>query len=140
MKASARKLDWATVPEEIRPFVSKGQTFTTPEKGYEVHAVSVFEKVTFFLVIDDLDTPVFLPSWAFSLTSKDVPEDWICNTDLGGEVDLVIGPEFIARDLEAYIAMIDQETKPLNLFWRRASSTSSTAADATWAKDECRQE
>lgn len=121
MKAVAKKLDWNDVPEDVRPFVSQNQTFITAECEYVVYAISVYKKVSFFLVVDDLEAPVFLPSWAFSLTSKEVRSDWICNIDLGGDVELVIGPDFIARDLAAYVGMIDQETAALDRFWRYRS-------------------
>lgn len=124
MKVHAKELDWKDVPQEVRPFISQAQTFITPGREYVVHAVSVYKKLTFFLVVDDLETPAFLPSWAFAVTSKEIPTDWICSADLGSEVDLVLGPKFIAGDLEAYVGMIDQETELLDLFWRYCSTGS----------------
>ncbi len=122
MRAVANQLDWADVPDDVRSFVSQRQTFVTPERQYVVHAVSVYKKVTFFLIVDDLDTPVFLPAWVFSLTSREIPSDWICNAHLGDEVELVIGPDFIARDLTAYVSLVDQEPETLDHFWRYRST------------------
>jgi hypothetical protein len=117
MKALAEELDWSDLPLDVRPFLSEKQTFVTVEREYEVYAISIYKKVPFLLVVDDLGTPVFLPSLAFSLISNELRNNWMCNMHLGGEVDLVIGPDFIARDLGAYVAMIDQETEALQQFW-----------------------
>ncbi|MEZ4398407.1 MAG: hypothetical protein R3B06_00205 [Kofleriaceae bacterium] len=121
MKVQAKELDWNNLPENVRPFVSKSQTFISARKEYEVYAVSLYRKVLFCLVVDDLGAPEFLPCVLFVVMSKTVPHDWICSAQLDEDVDLVLGPEFIARDLLAYSAMIDHETQALDLFWDRVT-------------------
>jgi hypothetical protein len=73
-----------------------------------VCGISVYKKVLFFLIVDDLKIPVFLPRWLFQVEEKSIPADWICSAALGADVDLVAGPEFVARDLEAYVSVVDQ--------------------------------
>ena len=108
MKAIART--WREPPEDLRRWVEpRTQLFVTTGSEYEVFAVSVYEGTAFFLVIDDLDTPVFLAAWLFEVSDPVVPASWICNVNLGNEVTLVAGPEFIAKDLKAYNRMVDQE-------------------------------
>lgn len=131
MKAVAKKLDWNQLPDEVQPFVSRTQTFITPGAHYVVHGVSVYKRLPFFLVVDDTEAPVFLPSWIFSLTSTELPKDWICNVGLGDDVDVVLGPEFIARNIDAYVGMIDQETDLVDQFWNRC------AADRLVDETEC---
>lgn len=117
MKVKGLNIDWDKVPSEVEPFISPNQTFITSGKEYSVYALSIYSKVVFILVIDDLDTPVFLPTWIFETISTYIPENWICNLKLSDDVEMVLGPEFLAKDLEAYSRMIDQETEQLDQFW-----------------------
>ena len=119
MIVRALTIDWNSLAEEIQPFVSESQTHLTAETEYVVHALSVYKKVVFVLVIDDIETPVFLPALLFETICKDVPVDWQCNSMLGSDVDLVIGPEFLSRDLDAYVGMIDQDADLVASFWGR---------------------
>ena len=59
------------------------------------------------LVVDGSGAPAFLPEWLFGVVDAKVSGDWICNVSLGDELDLVLGPPFIARDLSAYNGLID---------------------------------
>lgn len=117
MKVRGLNIDWDKVPPEVEPFISPGQTFITSGKEYSVYALSIFSKVVFILVIDDLDTPVFVPNWIFETISTCIPKKWICNLKLSDDVEMVLGPEFLAKDLGAYNSMIDQETDQLEQFW-----------------------
>jgi hypothetical protein len=126
MKAIAKTLDWDDIPVDVQSFISEKQTFLTPEQEYIIYAVSVYKSVPFFLVVDDLEMPVFLPTFIFSVIANEPWSGWICNVNLGAEVELVLGPDFIARDLGAYVAMIDQETPALDSFWRYRSEVQRT--------------
>jgi hypothetical protein len=121
MQATANEVDWARVSDPIRPFTSRTQTFVTPGRSYAVHAISLYEGVVFFLIVDDMDTPTFVPARLFTLDPSGMPPDWVCNASLPGGVDLVLGPDFIARDIDAYTSMIDQETDQIARFWRHVS-------------------
>ncbi len=117
MQVKALNIDWKNVPPEVKPFISHTQTFITPGKEYPAYALSIYVKVVFLLIIDDLETPVFLPSWLFEIVSPDIPKDWICNLRVDDDVDMVIGTEFIAKDLEAYNSLADQEPEQLDRVW-----------------------
>lgn len=117
MQVKARNIDWEKVPIEVKPFISSTQTFITSGKEYSAFALSCYMKVIFLLIIDDLDTPAFLPSWLFEIISSDIPKDWICSLRVDDDIDMVIGPEFIAKDLEAYNSLVDQEPEQLDRIW-----------------------
>jgi hypothetical protein len=103
-------------------FVSSQQMFLLPDNDYVVHAVSVFDKVVFVQIVDDKDTPVFLPRALFELVSADIPNDWICNIFSDGPLQLVLGPVYVAKDVDSYNAMIDQEFGQVEKLWRRVES------------------
>ncbi len=119
MRVRAVDIDWNYLAADIEPFVSKSQTFITTGVEYEVHALSVYRRVVFVLIVDDTKNPAFIPSLLFETLSTDIPADWMCNLIGESGVDLVIGPGFVAQDLEAYSSMIDQETNPITRFWQR---------------------
>ncbi len=109
MRVQAVRFDWSNVPCGIAPFVSESQLFITAGQEYDVHAVSIYQQVVFFLVMDDTNNPTFIPSEIFNIVKGDLPVDWKCNFFPKSGVDLVLGPEFIAHDIEAYSAMVDME-------------------------------
>lgn len=120
MKALAKTVDWTQLPAQIRPFVSRSQTFITPGRTYEVHAISCYQKVIFVLVHDDYEMPAFIPRDLFEIISKVVPSDWICNIFTDHGVDFVLGPEFIAKDIDSYNAVVDQEREQVARVWSYA--------------------
>jgi hypothetical protein len=103
----ARNIEWQELPEAVSFFVSQEQVFVTPSVQYSAHAVSVYKNVAFVLIVDDAGEFSFVPSVLFDVFDKEVPKHWVCNLCLGEGVDLVLGPEFIARDLESYNDMVD---------------------------------
>lgn len=109
MRVRAIDVEWSKLEPAVMRFVSKSQTLLTPGTEYDVHAVSVYKGVVFVLVVDDLKTPVFYPSALFETACTETPRDWKCNLIRKDGVDLVLGPDFVARDLNAYNSMVDQE-------------------------------
>lgn len=116
MRVRFRGLAPDTYPSNEAFFVSPTQTFLSSDKDYEVHAVSVYDGVTFLQVVDDLETPIFLPRALFDVVDVRVPEDWICNVMPSGPVQLVLGPPFVATSLDSYQAMIDQRKAQVEEF------------------------
>lgn len=86
--------------------------------SYSVHAVSVYEGVVFFQIVDDKEFVMWLPAWLFALTEWDVPSDWICNV-FAGDPELVMGPDFVASSLAAYSSMVDLLPESEEMFWKR---------------------
>lgn len=74
-----------------------------------VHAASVYAGVTFLLLVDDIGSVAFQPSWTFETVDPAIDAHWIASTNLGGGVDLGLGPAFVARDLTAYSRVVDCE-------------------------------
>src|SRR5258708_1620663 len=79
MRGSFRGIARETYSPREASFVSPSQTFLSSTKHYEVYAVSVYDTVVFVQVLDDLDTPVFLPRVLFNVVESTIPDDWICN-------------------------------------------------------------
>jgi hypothetical protein len=90
----------------------------TPAREYEVYAVSVYDGVVFVLVIDDLNSPLFTPRSLFETVDAAVPARWICNVFAAGPVPMILGPEFIARDLASYDRFIDCDGEQMTAFWK----------------------
>ena len=124
MRVRFRNLPLETVSSNEASYVSPQQTFLLPAKDYEVHAISVYNGIAFLQVVDEKETPVFLPRVLFDVIEAGVPRDWICNTFPTGSVQLVLGPRFVAETLEAYEGMIDQKEAQVYEFWKRLESIS----------------
>lgn len=110
-----------SVSEHESKYVSPSQLCLSSAVEYEVHAVSVYDGISFVLVIDDDATPTFLPRALFETTSSLIPHDWICNLFPIDPVQLVMGPSFIASSLTSYNAMVDQEWSQVQSLWQRVS-------------------
>jgi hypothetical protein len=122
MRVHFRNPKQGTYSQDEAFYVSPSQIFLSTVKDYEVHAVSVYDKIAFVQIVDDNDTPIFLPRVLFDVIDPCVPDDWICNVFPDGPVQLVVGPPFVAKDLISYNAMIDQEGAQVERFWRRIES------------------
>lgn len=99
----------------------RSKLYITVGEIYDIHAVSVFSENVAFLIIDDTKGPKWLPGWLFETIDTQMPPDWICNT-FAGEVQLVLGPPFVAYDLRAYEAMVQLEPEQVTAFWQRIDS------------------
>ena len=107
---------------KTREYWSPTQTSVRPGTEYEVHGASVHDGVVFFLVVDDLDTPVFLPADLFTVTDSRVPPSWITSVFPDGPTLLAIGPAFLAGSLEEYNGMVDQRAPQVRAFWNYVES------------------
>lgn len=122
MRVRFRAPELATLPRDEAIYVSPQQLFLSLDKTYVVHAVSVYDHIVFVQIVDDLDTPVFKPRVLFEMVESGVPRDWICNVFADGPVQMILGPSYVAKDLDSYNAMIDQRIAQVEQFWRRVDS------------------
>ena len=118
MRVAARKVNWSECPADIAPYTRESQTFLTVGREYEVHAVVVFKSSISLQVVDDLRYPAWEAAWLFNLLDKSVPDDWTCSV-FEDEPILVLGPEFIAKDVVSYVAMVELEAQQVSRFWER---------------------
>ena len=118
MRVAARKVNWSECPADIAPYTRESQTFLTVGREYEVHAVVVFKSSISLQVVDDLRYPAWEAAWLFNLLDKCVPDDWTCSV-FEDEPILVLGPEFIAKDVVSYVAMVELEAQQVSRFWER---------------------
>jgi len=105
---------------EQQELASAGQVFVTAGSRYEVFAVSVFEGQVAFQVVDDIEYPAWLPAVLFDLEDATLPSDWICNA-FRQEPILVLGPRFVAKNLDAYGKMVELEAESVAQFWERVN-------------------
>jgi hypothetical protein len=129
MRVRFKRPDPTTVPRNEEFYVAPQQLFFTEGQTYVVHAVSVYDGVAFVQVVDDLQTPLFRPRTLFETHDPTIPSDWILNVFQHGPIQLVMGPPFVARDLESYNAMIDQREPQMTQFWKSVDSDKSSSDD-----------
>lgn len=82
--------------------------------------------MTFFQIVDDFNYPSWEPAWLFQVVEHEVQTDWKCNVFSSG--NLVIGPEFIARDEQAYTDMVELAAEQVDRFWSRIDSLKAAGA------------
>jgi hypothetical protein len=114
-------------PPMVARFATPGQVFITEGERYQVFAVAVFEGHGMLQVVDDLRYPAWLPAWLFDVDDPSLPRDWICNA-FREEPVLLLGPDFVAKDHEAYASMVELETGQVERFWKRFRSLEATDA------------
>jgi hypothetical protein len=123
MRVAALRRDPLDAPPSVAPYAVPGQVFLTPGREYAVHAIAVYQGLVLFQLTDDTwqesRLPAWYPSWLFSLTDAAVAEDWVVGV-FEAEPALVIGPEFVASDLESYEQMVQLHRSALERFRTRA--------------------
>lgn len=120
MRVIARLTDENNLPR--RPngsfVVPPGQIFLTVGKEYDVHSMGVFKGKLNFHVLDDSSWPSWYPALLFDVTDTTMPPDWICNTFRDASV-LVLGPEFVVKDIPSFDAMAENDIDARRLFLER---------------------
>ena len=86
---------------------------------YDVKAISIFHKVIYFQIVDDTNGITWLPSFLFVVSDGRLAPDWCCNLLDPGH--LVIGPDFICNNAEAYRRMVELEPDQVAMFYERLS-------------------
>jgi len=99
-------------------FSPKTELHIKKDVEYEVYAMSLFEKNIYLQIINDAHIPEWIPNIFFNIINNEIPSDWICNFFLD-DPKMVIGPNFIAKDIKSYNAMVEQEPNEATLFWQR---------------------
>lgn len=107
-------------PSQIRTlgYSKESQAEITEGKEYEVFAISCWRTVVFLQIINDVGYPSWLPAWLFEVREMLLPSDWICNL-FGGELTMIIGPVFVARDETSYNKMVELDAMSVDMFWQR---------------------
>ena len=74
----------------------------------QVFAMSIFSGVVFVLLKDQYGIFTWLPSWLFEVIESDMPDYWVTNF-FDDDPSCLIGPEFMASDLDAYSRLVEQD-------------------------------
>ncbi len=78
----------------------------------------MFEGVSLFQVVSDASIPAWYPAALFEVTDATVSPDWVCGV-FASEPKLVLGPAFVANDVESYVGMVELDADQVSRFWRR---------------------
>ena len=122
MRVRARVTDRDAAPAPVRAYLSAAPQLTAGAQ-YEVHAAAVFEGLFLLQIVDDSQYPSWKPAWLFEVTDRSIPRDWICSL-FSDEPSMVIGPDFLARSLDSYNAMVELDPDQVANFWQRVARTS----------------
>ncbi len=126
MRAKAIRNKFEGCPEAIGAFGSpQSSTHITIGKEYEVYALSVFEGVVFLQIITDVNISGWKPSWFFEISEATTPNDWVCCLP-GGNLQMVLGPAFVAADESSYNRMVELDSESVAAFWQRVDAKAQT--------------
>ena len=92
---------------------------------YEVFALSMFQGVVFLQVVVDANHINWLPSWFFEISEPTTPNDWVCCLP-GGNLQMVLGPAFVASDALSYNRMVELDSESVAAFWQRVDALGHT--------------
>ena len=127
MRVRAIRNKYVDCPAAIAAFGSpQSDTNITVGKEYEVHALSVFKGVVFLQIVCDVNIPIWKPAWFFEVCDATVPSDWICSLP-GGDLQMVLGPDFVAVDESSYNRMVELDSESVTAFWRRVDANAQTS-------------
>lgn len=124
MRVKATRNKFVGCPAAVAAFGSpQSETYLTIGKEYEVHAISVFQGVIGLLIVGDVNIPLWRPSWFFEVCDGTIPNDWICSLP-GEDLQMVLGPAFIATDEASHNRMVEREPESVAAFWQRVDAQS----------------
>jgi len=119
MRARATRNKYQDCPAAIAAFGSpESKTHISIGREYEVYALSVFQGVVCLQIINDADIISWKPAWFFEVSDATVPGDWICSLP-DDNVQMVLGPPFVAADKDSYIRMVELDSDSVATFWER---------------------
>jgi hypothetical protein len=122
MRARATTNKFVGCPAAVSAFGSpQSDTNITLGKEYEVHALSVFQGVVCLQIVNDVNIISWLPSWFFEISEPTMPKDWVCCLP-GENLQVVLGPEFVASDESSYNRMVELDSELVTAFWRRVDA------------------
>ena len=130
MRVRARYVEPSQFPPALAKELPPGQVFLTAGAEYEVFALAVFEGRLSLQVVEAVDGHDFIfwrQAWLFDVVDSSLPADWICNF-FREEPSLILGPPFVARDIDSYASMVQLESDAVNQFWARVGPRSPGAA------------
>ena len=98
--------------------IPEDQVELTIGREYRVHALSVWRSRLYLLVVDDLEMPAWREISFFEMVSASQPNDWVCNAVNYNDILLLVGPPFIAKDIDCYRSMVELEPASVSAFWK----------------------
>jgi hypothetical protein len=99
-------------------YFSSSSLILTKGKEYYVYAMTFFEGSFFLQVINDANMQDWIPICFFEMIDGSVEGDWECNF-FEDEPRMVMGPEFVSKNVTSYNAMVEGDPRERNLFWKR---------------------
>lgn len=122
MRVKATRNNFEGCPPAVAAFGSpQSETNITLGKEYEVHALSVFQGVVCLQIVGNVNIITWLPSWFFEISEATMPDDWVCCLP-GGDLQMVLGPKFLAADESSYNRMVELDSESVMAFWQRVDA------------------
>lgn len=112
-----------------------GDPHISPGRQYEVHALTIQRGEVWFQIQDDSAAITWLPAQLFETSDSSVPKDWICNW-FTGEPEMVLGPEFVARDQESYRRMAALDPTSVAAFQERLKTATGSSGSRRAGADD----
>lgn len=109
-------------------FSNESQVALSIDKEYTVWALSRFQGMVFFQVINDVDYPDWVPAWLFRVIDNTIPAGWVFNV-FDDNVEMVLGPDFIASDQQAYDRMVELHPTAVVAFWSHVKTSMTRSED-----------
>lgn len=138
MRVRAKPAEQLEIPPDIEPYCR--QRFITDGKEYEVHAIAAYFSdpcVVFFQIVDDLKYPSWELHILFDIVDHSVAADWCCNIfedDRTGLI-LLLGPEFVVKDANSYVGMVEHEADLVDFFWKRIEAIEKAREEQRWLEE-----
>ena len=121
MRVIAKRNNWRDCSALLDgPFSPEDGVYDEVKIGeeYEVHAITVFKGIVKFQIIV-WHGPFLYPAVFFDVIDSSFPDDWVCRSFNNSHLQMVIGPEFMAKDIESFSATVEKNLPQSDLFWER---------------------
>jgi hypothetical protein len=121
--AKKRPVNWVSKKLLSLGFSNASVLGITEGASYEVHGVVVWCEVVFFQIVSDSGILSWLPSLAFEVIDRSVPNDWLVN-QFDDEVQFILGPAFISDSKQDYGDMVELDPEKVRQFRARFAQRS----------------
>ena len=121
MRVVAKRNNWRDCPALARSFSYPADgrfRWLAIGESYDVQAIASVNGIVEFQIISS-QWPYFAPAALFEIIENGFPDDWVCKVFNDDRLQMVLGPEFMAKDIESFSATVEMNPPQSDLFWER---------------------